>query len=52
MHWILPIALVMFAGLLIGAIHAALVRWMARQPGPALIRDPSADAAPAEDTCP
>jgi len=31
MSWILPLTLVLLAGVLVGAIHFVFVRWMSRQ---------------------
>lgn len=43
MNWLLPIALVLLVALLIAALHFALMRWMARQPEPATVRDAEDD---------
>ena len=37
MSWILPVTLVLVAGLVMGAIHFVFVRWMARQTEPAAV---------------
>ena len=39
MHWLLPVTLVLLAGILIAAIHFVFVRWMARRSEPARSRD-------------
>ena len=44
MHWLLPLSLVLLVAILLAAIHFAFMRWMTRQPEPAIISEP--DAAP------
>jgi len=39
MNWILPLTLVLLTALAIGAAHFFFMRWMSRQPEPALARD-------------
>jgi hypothetical protein len=43
MSWMLPLTLVLFASIVVGAIHFMFVRWMARQSGRSLVREPDAD---------
>jgi hypothetical protein len=44
MNWLLPIALVLFAGIVFAAGHFVFVRWMARMSEPA----PAADEPTSE----
>ena len=39
MNWLLPIVLVMFAGIVFAAGHFAFVRWMARLSEPAPVAE-------------
>jgi len=39
MNWLLPVTLVLLAGVLIGGLHALFIRWMARHMAPAVIPD-------------
>ena len=41
--WILPLTLVLFACVLVGAIHFVFVRWMARLSERSLVHEPVAD---------
>jgi cell division protein FtsL len=47
MHWMLPIALVLLAGVVLAAAHFLFMRWMTRQPEQA--RDPDGRATDQTD---
>ena len=48
MSWILPVTLVLVAGLVMGALHFVFLRWMARPTEPDVVREPAA-AEPAKE---
>ena len=48
MHWLLPTIMVLVVALLVAAIHHAFMRWMARQPEPATVRDVEGSECPEE----